>query len=340
MKNQDIQSELFRIIKAKLTGEISLGNALSDILHISPDAVYRRYRGETSLTIQETKKLCIYFDISFDALTNLDKGKVIFQYSPLNTYDFSLESYLHGIAESLNKIRKLTHPQLILSINNTHLLQLFNFPQLLRFRLFFWAKTYLQINDFQSRKFSLENSVNKADKINTLGQEILDLYNSIPSIEIIDPELMRGFMRQILYAYNAHMFEIPDTSLFLCDDVLLFAGHLKQQNVLGQKFSFQNESSELDGELQCYLNETINADTTYYYSSKELDGVFFTHNIMNYLQTFDKNYVVETRQIIDKQLANSSLISIVNEKERNNFFFDFEKMIHSFRKRIDADLHL
>ncbi len=127
MKQQDIQSELFKIIRTKLIGVSSLGNALSKILHISPDAVYRRYRGETSLTIQETKKLCKHFDISFDALTHLEQGKVIFQYASSDAYDFSLESYLYGIAESFNKIRKLTHPQpqLILTINNTY----FDSPQ-------------------------------------------------------------------------------------------------------------------------------------------------------------------------------------------------------------------
>jgi hypothetical protein len=60
---------------------------------------------------------------------------------------------------------------------------------------------------------------------------------------------------------------------------------------------------------------------------------------MNYLHTSELGYVADTKQIIDKQLANSSLISVVNEKERNNFFFDFEKMILSFRKKIEADLH-
>jgi hypothetical protein len=59
---------------------------------------------------------------------------------------------------------------------------------------------------------------------------------------------------------------------------------------------------------------------------------------MNYLQTIDKKYVLDSKQIIDKQLANSSLISEVNEKERNNYFFEFEKMILSFRKKIEADL--
>ena len=52
----------------------------------------------------------------------------------------------------------------------------------------------------------------------------------------------------------------------------------------------------------------------------------------------DKKYVLDSKQILDKQLANSSLISEVNEKERNNYFFEFEKMILSFRKKIEADL--
>jgi hypothetical protein len=32
------------------------------------------------------------------------------------------------------------------------------------------------------------------------------------------------------------------------------------------------------------------------------------------------------------------LISVVNERERNNFFVDFEKTIGMFRKKIEADL--
>jgi hypothetical protein len=67
-------------------------------------------------------------------------------------------------------------------------------------------------------------------------------------------------------------------------------------------------------------------------------AMFLSHNIMNYLQTTDLQYVQDAKQVIDKQLANSSLISVVNERERNNFFVDFEKTIGMFRKKIEADL--
>jgi hypothetical protein len=91
---QDIQTEIFRLVKERISSSDSLGNALADILHLSPDAVYRRYRGETILSIQEAQRLAKHFDISLDALSSLSKGSVTFNYSPLNTYDFSLESYL------------------------------------------------------------------------------------------------------------------------------------------------------------------------------------------------------------------------------------------------------
>lgn len=332
----NIQAELFRLIKEQLAGNDSIGAVLSEILHLSQDAIYRRYRGETTLSIQEAMRLANYFGISLDSLSEIGTGTVSFNYTPLNSYDFSLESYLEGILKSLDKLKNLNDAQIILSVNNTHFFQLLNFPQLVRFRLFFWAKTHLQIADYREQRFKHEKTTERAFN---LGKEILQRYNSTPSIEIFDPELMRGFMRQILYYYKAHMMEDPEYALFLCDRVLLMAKHLKDQATSGKKFIYGTSAPVFGNEFQMYLNETINADATFYYSSKEATGIYMTHNVMNYLHTSDLGYVADTKQIIDKQLANSSLISEVNEKERNNYFYNFEKMILSFRKKIEADLH-
>ena len=59
---------------------------------------------------------------------------------------------------------------------------------------------------------------------------------------------------------------------------------------------------------------------------------------MNYLHATDRQYVEDTKQVLDIQLANSSLISNVNEKERNHFFFEFDKTIRLFRKKIEAEI--
>jgi len=331
----DIQAVLFQMIKDKIDGKDSIGNALSEVLHLSQDAVYRRFRGETALTIHEIQKLCKHFDISFDALIKLDKGQVVFSYTPLNMYDFSLESYLEGILRSINQLYKMKDSKIILSVNNTHFFQLLNFPQLVRFRLFFWAKTHLQISDYKNQQFRHEKTTERAFE---LGKEILWRYNQITSVEIYDPELMRGFMRQILYYYEAHMLEDPSYALFLCDRAMMFNRHLKDQAEVGKKYIYGTQPPASGNEFNMYLNETINSDTTFYYESQETKGIFITHNIMNFLNTSDEAYVADARQILDKQLANSSIMSIVNEKLRNNFFFETEKMMQSFKRKIEADL--
>lgn len=334
MMKQDIQTTLFQLIKQKNAGEDSLGNVLSDVLSISSDAVYRRLRNETALTIQEVKKLCVHYNISFDALCATGDGKVVFSYPPLATFDFGLESYLEGILQAFHKLKQLSGGEIILSVNNIQFFQLLNFPQLMRFKLYFWAKTHLQMEEYKDQQFKHEKT---SDTAFSLGMEILQIYNSIPSKEIYDPEFMRGFLRQIHYYYTSHLFEDPSYALFLHDRILLLSSHLEAQANCGKKFMYGTQAPANGNNFEMYLNETINSDATFYYKGKELQGVYLTHNLMNYLETTDENYVNDSKLIIDKQLANSSLISVVNEKERNNFFFEFNKTINSFKKKMEAD---
>lgn len=336
-KAMDVQETLFHLIKQKLPANETIGNYLSDVLHISPDAVYRRYRGDTALTINEVKRLCNHFSISFDALIEMAEGKVTFSYPPLNTFDFSLETYLSGILDAFKRLKALDGAELILSVNNINFFQLLNFPQLVRFKLYFWAKTHLQIPLYQNEKFKHEKTSEKAF---SLGKEILQLYSALPSKEIYDPEFMRGYLRQIHYYFKAHLFEEPEYALFLHDRITLLSGHLNQQATMGKKFLYGTEAPANGNDFSMYFNETINSDGTFYYECDTLKGVFVTHNIMNYLETNQEAYVHDTRMILDRQLANSSQISLINERERNNFFYEFDRTIQVFKRKIEADLAL
>ena len=335
MPHQDIQNTLFDLVKQRIAGEDTIGNALADILSISSDAVYRRYRGDTALTINEIKKICLHYNISFDALCAMEAGNVTFTYPPLNTYDFSLETYLEGILQAFEKLKKQTDPQLIISVNNTPFFQLLNFPQLVRFKLYFWAKTHLMIPAYQNEKFKHEKT---SDRAFELGRDILQIYNSIPSQEIYDPQLLQGFMRQIVYYCQAHQFEDPEYALFLCDRLKMMSSHLKEQAALGKKFIFGTQAPAFGNDFAMYNNEIVNTDASFYFSTAELKGVYLTHNVMNYLQTNNQGYVEDTKQILDKQIANSSIISVVNEKERNNYFHELDRSIENARKKIEAGL--
>ncbi|MFN5878741.1 MAG: hypothetical protein ACK44B_07740 [Flavobacteriales bacterium] len=332
---KDYQSEIFEIIKRKLKGNESIGNLVGDILYISQDAAYRRYRCETQLTIYELEKLSKHFDISLDSLFGKNKSKVLFDFQPLSEIDFSMDSYLERYVVGLKTIKAHKNPEMIITVNNTPLFQLLNFPHLIRFKLFFWAKTHLQVKEFQNVLFKYEKI---SDSTFNIGKDILFHYNTIPSKELYDPELLRGFAREIYYYYNAHQFEDPSYAIILLNTLEKFLEHLKDQAARGKKFIYGTQAPASGNAFEMYHNETFNAATTIYYRNDEYEGIHFAHNLMNSLHTTDPIYIADSLGILKKQLANSSMISIVNEKERNSYFHKVSDMISGFRKKIELDL--
>jgi hypothetical protein len=333
----DYQKTIFEIIKRQTIGQDSIGNIVGDILSISQDAAYRRYRGETHLTIFELKKLCSHFNISLDTLFGIHKNKVLFEFQPLEEFDFSMDLYLQTMNDALSAIKTQKNPSLIFLINNTPMLQLLNYPHLVRFKLFFWAKTYLKLEEFKDQKFKYEKISPQSFNI---GYEALKMYIDIPSKEIYDLELLRGFAREVYYYYEAEQFEDPHYAIYVLDLLNRFVDHLKAQATAGKKFVSTLEPPATGHEFEMYLNETLNGNTTIVYKTDDLEGVFIGHNLLNSVHTTDHAYIADTVGVLNKQMTNSSLISVVNEKQRNNFFSQIKRMIDSYKKKIQIDLEI
>lgn len=332
---KDIQSKLLHHLKEKIGPKDNIGNVLSELLSISIDAAYRRNRGETPFTIHEAQKICKHFNISFDQLSNIKENNVLFEYSPLYNYDFSFDSYLDNLVDALRRLSNSTNPQITLTVDNIALFQLLNFPHLTRFRLFYWAKSHLKIEEYQDVLFEEEKLTDHAYSV---GYEILQRYVKIPTTECYDPEFLKGFMRQIQYYSSAHLFKDPEYPLQLLDEIKMMADHIKAQAEIGKKFIYRQQPPAQGNDFNLYLNDTINADNTFYYEAKEQKGIYVVHNHLNFLHTTDPTYVEESKSILDRQLSNSSPISLVNEKERNSFFHKLDRTITMFRNKIEADL--
>ena len=253
----DIQQRLFESIKLLLPKGEKIAHVLQDKLHLSQDAVYRRLRGEVPLTIYETKKLCDLFGLSFDDYGEIKKGRVSFNYNPLDSFNWKFESWMTGLRDGLRMVKQLDDVKMIVSVDDTPIFQLFNLPHLMRFKVFFWAKTYLQLPEYQNAKFKKE----KIDKeIMALGIESLNIYNSIPSIEIYGPETLRGFLRQIEYFFDSHYFEDPAYALQLLDNLYQLMEHLKAQAEAGRKFTYGNETPPSGNNFKMYSNDTFLPD--------------------------------------------------------------------------------
>lgn len=336
MDTTDLQQTIFDTIKRRLPVDQKLSDVIQTDLSISADATYRRLRGDVPLTIYETKILIEKYNISFDNIGEFKKNKVVFNYKPLSDIEFNFEGYLTNLRDSLREAKKLNNPHIFISVNDTPMLQLFNFPHLTKFKFFFWAKSYLQIEQYQGLKL-------KQEKIDTnvlqIGIEAHNLYNSIPTTELYCPEALRGVLRQIEYYFEADLFEDTNYVLLLLDNLLELSNHMKHQAELGHKFVYGNEPNNAPNtKLNMYYNDTYLPDNTYYIQHNEGAHTFFTHNIMNTIATADPVYNKDTKLILDQLIENSTLISVNNFKERNKFFAALNRTITNFKKRIELDI--
>lgn len=332
---QDVQQRIFDEIKKQLPKDEKIAAVLMNTLFLSQDAVYRRLRGDVPLTIYETKTLCNAYNISFDEIDAYKKGVVTFNYLPLDRIGLNFESWLTGLRDGLQQIKKLENTKMTMSINDTPIFQLFNLPHLTRFKFFFWAKTYLKIPAYEHELFKRE----KIDKkVLMIGIEAHNIYNSIPTTEIYSPETLRGTMRQIQYYLDAHLFEEPSYALELIDNLMDLVRHMKVQAEIGRKFPRGNEAPSAGNPIEMYFNETYISDNTYLVKSDSGSFVYLTHNIMNYLNSTDPYYIQESEFVLEKLINNSNLISQVNVKDRNRFFAELEGNVRAFRNKVEAQI--
>lgn len=332
---QNVQQRIFDEIKKQLPKDEKIAAVLMNTLFLSQDAVYRRLRGDVPLTIYETKTLCNAYNISFDEIDAYKKGVVTFNYLPLDRIGLNFESWLTGLRDGLQQIKKLENTKMTMSINDTPIFQLFNLPHLTRFKFFFWAKTYLKIPAYEHELFKRE----KIDKkVLMIGIEAHNIYNSIPTTEIYSPETLRGTMRQIQYYLDAHLFEDPSYALELIDNLMDLVRHMKVQAEIGRKFPRGNEAPSAGNPIEMYFNETYISDNTYLVKSDSGSFVYLTHNIMNYLNSTDPYYIQESEFVLEKLINNSNLISQVNVKDRNRFFAELEGNVCAFRNKVEAQI--
>ena len=338
MQKLDIQEALLNRVEAQLKDDQKLVEVLMDVLNVSQDAAYRRMNGKVALTIYETQLLLDTYDLNIGNLGTYKKDKIIFDYKPLSRIEFNFESYMTGLRDSLYAVKQLKNPELIISVNETPVFQLFNFPHLTRFKFFFWAKSYLQIPEYVDAKFKRE----KIDKkVLGIGIEAHNMYMSVPTTELYCPETLRGILRQIEYYFDAGVFENNLYAIELLGNLSDLAKHICHQAEIGHKFVVGNEPNTAEQTaFNMYFLDTYLPDNTFYVKHDQGALTYFAHNIMNFIMTQNPEYNSDTKMILDRLLDNSSLISKTGNKERAMFFNALEKAIDQLRKKINFAIEL
>lgn len=317
---------LFNHISSLFPKHVLLADEVSDILNISTDAAYRRIRGHKKLNIDEIFTLCKHFNLSFDALLNLQPNNVSFNYLPLQLDNLdNFQSYMEMLAASLQGDESAKEKEMLFLAADIPLIHLVEPNDLAIFKVFTWANS---IFNYKGDFLSFCGQV-KSSRFLKSCKEIAKCYNLIPSVEVWNTCSFDSMLSLIDYYNETGFFESKDTALNLCAQLLGLIDKLREQAENGQKNSAGKKT-----DYKFYISEVALENNYLLINNDNRKSCYLKLFAANGMITYDPEFYEETEKWIHNILRKSVLISGSSQKERYLFFKTLEQKVKSLIDKI------
>ena len=317
MEGQQVQEYLFQRIREKLHPNVSLVDAVAELLHVSNDSAYRRIRGETPLVLEEARQLCEAYSISLDEILKARPDTVSFTSIQVENNHQSFERYLEGILKNLQHLSLAESKELLYLTKDIPLFYNFLFRPLFAFRYFFWMKSILQHPDFISIPFS--GNLLPAHLEDT-GRKINEAYNAIPSTEIWNTECINSTIAQVEYYREAGYFQSEEDIRLIYDALRDLVEHLRDQAEAGCKFLPGENSRMKKNNFLFFYNRVVLGDNTIMALANHKKTLYLSYDVLNYMITRDESMCTKVYEQLQMLMRRATILSNTSEKQRNIFF--------------------
>jgi hypothetical protein len=328
----DYQGAFIQIIKKSVPAHIHLAEEVSCALGISADSAYRRLRGETDFTLNETVKLCLHFSIPLEALNSEMEDVVTFKINNILGTSNRFSTYLDSLDRDLTWLTKFDDSMLYYAAEDTPVFYHFFFPRLSAFKIIYWTKSILNAPQFQGLK--VEDMVLPED----WKDKILDItqkYQSIPTTEIWNEDTIKSTLQQIKFYWEAGFFQEINTVIGVLEDLSNLIDMASKQAELGRKFN-PVKGTYTDTPFSLYISDLMIGNNHVYMATGERSTSYIGYASFNYMRTANASFNKQVSDWLENLIAKSTLVSKVAEKQRNQFFKLSLKRVEQLMEEISA----
>lgn len=326
-----LQIAFFKRIKDGLPAHIAMVDEVAGLLNISTDSAYRRIRGEKTLALDEIQLLARHYSISLDQFFHIKSKAIVFGGNFINRDKFTFENYLQGIVHQLSMFNNAQQKEMFYLNKDVPLFHHFMFPELAAFKCYFWSRYNLNNSRFNKGQLLISEFI---DIFDTLGKQISDLYQQIPSTEIWNLDCINTTIRQVDYYRESKIFKSDNDIITVYHCLEKLVDHIEQQVELGYKFPYGKAAENTNVKYTVFINEFALGDNTVLAVVDGKKLVFVNHNVINYAMTTDEVFVDYTYESMRILLKKSTLISEIGEKDRQLFFDNLRQRIYEKRRLV------
>jgi len=326
---------LMQRLKEALPANISLVDALADLLQVSNDSAYRRMRGETALSIEEISAICRHFKFSFDSFINSsDDALVNFKYNKMDGNEDGFKAYFKSIRNDLQKFMHFAEKEVIFAAEDIPVFHQFFSPELTAFKMFYWNKSILNAKDFEDKKY---DSTLIDDELKATAAEIYDMYAKLPSIEIWSDDTVNSTIKQIEFYWEAGIFKTKADALLICDKVTEMLDRIKRQAELNVKVDSNEKPVSAESNYALYHSDVMIGNNCILVTTAGIKATYLSYHTFNTILTTNPGFCAETDHWLKNLIRKSNLISGVAEKQRYRYFKKIEDLMKKLRDKIENE---
>ena len=331
MPSLNLQEQFFDLLLTRYPRRADAVEALSDLLHLAKDAIYRRMRGDTFLSPAELSLLAQHYHISLDALMLGQTNNVLCEFNAFSHKLNDFTDYLSGFIADLEPLRRIPNVHMHYASVEIPVLTYNFLPELISFKLYAWGRTTWNFAYLRDRPFDFDLVTAPVIR---LSQTLLDQYVAMDSTELWSAQIMDNTLAQIEYHLYSGGFRQPEDALTLCAKLSEWAAHLKAIAAAGKKFRIGEKPETGQGKLHLYHNEMVYANITALISSDYGQVVYSAFCNPNFIKSTDPKLCVFTADWFKTLITKSNPISTTAEKNREWFFGELHKKIERVEQRI------
>lgn len=314
-----------------MPSNISFVHAISELLGISYDSVYRRVRGEKELTLEEFKTICEAYNISVDSLFSLKSHHISFNSLAVGEEGFNLENWLQSLLTEIKKIHQCKQSEIIYAAKDVPVFYYFEFPEIAAFKFFFWQKVLIPSGINENLKITLNGPGNLYE----VGRQLLSYYIRIPVIEIWSEETISSIIRQIEYCFVAGFFSQKEDVFRLCDVLETWLIHVQNQAEAGFQYMYGMPPEGIENSYKLFHDEVLVNDNTILVTMDGRRVTYNTYNVINQLITTSPVFCDQIEKSLRNLMRKSTMISGTSSKERHHFFNVLHEKVRMLRCRIE-----
>lgn len=304
-------------LERKLAKKVGKGKSvireLADLLDLSVESVYRRFRGATSFTLNELWLIRQEYGISIDKLMG-DTRKVDVEFKPVNNEIGGVESRLIDVLTVIQYYARQNSCKLTTLAADVPLFRLFGYNALTQFKLHYWTST-LGLPMAANKKFQLSD-----DFKHPITEEIHMVYMRLNVVELWADNTLSGTLKQFEYYVDSGL---------LTDEKTIIAIYRELLQLVYNLVYHQPDSVRL------YQYELTFNNNTFHIESEDDETLAIGIHGFNSIQSTDTKITREFKHWLSGVMEKSLKISGQSEKQKFDLCRQMkEQILKSVQNRV------